>query len=59
MTGTRPQVTYERSAILEWLQRCDASPLTGAPLANKLLNANHAVKGAVLMELSGRGLLPR
>lgn len=52
-------ITYERFAILEWLQLHDVSPLTGQPLVNKQLMPNNNVKAAIFMELSNRGLLNR
>ena len=36
--------TYERSAVIAWLERNDTSPMTGAPLARKTLAPNFAVR---------------
>ena len=39
--------SYERSAILKWLETHDTSPLTGAVLPSKSLKDNHALSAAV------------
>ena len=36
--------SYERSAIIEWLQQYGASPLTGQPADTDNLIANHALR---------------
>jgi len=40
--------TYEKSSITKWLETHNTSPLTGAPLENKTLIPNHALRNAVL-----------
>ncbi|PNH06439.1 hypothetical protein TSOC_007210 [Tetrabaena socialis] len=44
-------ITYNRSAITEWLRQHDASPVTRQPLASKALQPNVALRNAILQEL--------
>ena len=39
--------SYERSAIEDWLRCHDRSPQTNAPLSNKDLTPNHALRNAI------------
>ena len=41
--------TYERNAIIEWIQRNETSPLTREPITIAGLRPNHTVKILVLM----------
>jgi len=44
--------SYEREAIVKWLQEHDISPKTGEPLPNKVLIPNHTLR-AVIQGLTG------
>ena len=39
--------TYEKSAMEQWLQQCDTSPVTGTVLQHKHLVPNVSIKQAV------------
>eukprot|EP00041_Stephanoeca_diplocostata_P030351 m.917454 g.917454 ORF g.917454 m.917454 type:complete len:644 (-) comp23738_c0_seq66:1804-3735(-) len=45
--STSDGYSYERSAILKWFEKNDTSPITGAPLAQKLLTDNHALRESI------------
>lgn len=39
--------TYERAAILEWLEQNATSPVTGQPLTSKDMVPNHALRSLI------------
>ncbi len=43
--------TYQRSAIQQWMERSNASPLTQMPLAHKMLTPNGALQADIYSEL--------
>ena len=43
--------TYERSALEQWLQHHDTSPVTGATLPHKRLLPNMLIKQAIALQL--------
>ena len=39
--------SYERAAIVEWLDQHTTSPKTGEPLPNKMLTPNHTLRTVI------------
>jgi U-box domain len=45
--------SYEQTAISEWLQTHDTSPVTGQPLATTDLLPNHALRQMIQLQARG------
>tara|TARA_A100001015_G_C14936162_1_gene690567 strand:+ start:132 stop:350 length:219 start_codon:yes stop_codon:yes gene_type:complete len=45
--------TYERTAITQWLEQRGTSPKTGAPLPDRRLIPNHALRSRIQDWLQG------